>query len=410
MASRKNGRRGVHVVGWGKAVPARVLTNDDLAALVDTSDEWIRQRTGILERRIAGEGETTFSLSLKAAQAALEVADQDPARLDLIIVSTVTPDHAFPSTACLLQDALGAEHAAAFDLSAGCSGFVYGLSLAADLLGGGSYEHALVIGAETLSRITDYDDRNTCVLFGDGAGAVVLRANEAPGGVLSSVLGADGSGGELLRLPAGGSALPASAETVAARQHFIQMEGRPVFRFATRVMPEATREVLKRAGGLSVEDVALFVPHQANDRILQAAAKGLGVPEQRLYSNLARYGNTSSASIPIALCEAIEQGLVRRDDLIVCVGFGAGLTWAAAAIRWSLPLPVPTPSRRMTVWRWLRYRWAQYRSSWRRLWRRVDARLFHILYDPEGRRKRKLVKTRDQEAENQGAGDEPSGD
>jgi 3-oxoacyl-[acyl-carrier-protein] synthase III len=388
LAHRENtNQRHAHIVGWGKAVPDRVLTNDDLSGMVETSDEWIRQRTGIVERHIVDEGETTFSLSLRAAKAALEVADLNPAALDLIIVATVTPEHAFPSTACLVQDALGAKQTAAFDLSAGCSGFVYALSLAADLLVAGNYDNALVVGAETLSRITDWTDRNTCVLFGDGAGAVVLQVNGAPGGILSSVLGADGSGGEVLILPAGGSAHPSTVETVTTRQHFIQMQGRPVFRFATRVMPEAARQALKRAG-LTVEDVTLFVPHQANDRILQAAARGLGVPDERVFSNLARYGNTSSASIPIALCEAIEQGLVKREDVIVCAGFGAGLTWAATVIRWSLPLPVPAPSRRMTFWRWLHYRWVRLRSRWRRLWRGIDARLFQILYDSEGRRKR----------------------
>lgn len=368
------------------AVPERVMTNHELAAMVETSDEWIRQRTGVVERRIAGEGETTFTLSLQAARAALEVADLDPAHLDLIIVATVTPEHAFPSTACLLQDALGAEQAAAFDLAAGCSGFVYGLSIAADSLAAGSYDRALVIGAETLSRITDWTDRTTCILFGDGAGAVVLQASEASGGVLSSVLGADGSGGDLLILPAGGSAEPATSASVAERRHFISMQGRQVFRFATRVMPEASREVLKKAG-LQVDDVALFIPHQANDRILQVAAKGLGVPLERMYSNLARYGNTSAASIPIALCEAIEADMVQRDDVIVCVGFGAGLTWAATAIRWSLPLPVPVPSRRTAIWRSVRYRLAKMRSFVRRMWRLVDARLFQILYDRDGRRK-----------------------
>ena len=387
MAEHQNPRR-AHIVGWGKAVPERVVTNDDLAAMVDTSDEWIRQRTGIVERRIAADDETTLTLCLEAARRALDAANLDPARLGLIIVATVTPDHAFPATACLLQDALGAEHAAAFDLSAGCSGFVYGLSVAADLLAGGNYEHALVIGAETLSRITDWADRNTCVLFGDGAGAVVLQASDAPGGVLASVLGADGSGGEVLILPAGGSALPTTIQTVVARQHFIRMQGQQVFRFATRIMPEAARQVLHRAGR-TVEDVALFVPHQANDRILQSAAKGLGVPEDRLFTNLARYGNTSSASIPIALCEAIEQGLVKRDDLICCVGFGAGLTWAAVAIQWSLPLPVAAPPRPRQALRRLRYRLARLRSRWRRLWRWLDARLFNIRYDETGRRKRK---------------------
>lgn len=370
------------------AVPDRVLTNNDLSTMVDTSDEWILQRTGIAERRIAAQGETTFTLSLRAAQAALEVADLDPVRLDLIIVGTVTPDYMFPSTACLLQDALGAEKAAAFDLSAGCSGFMYGLSLAADLLSAGCYQHALIVGAETLSRIIDWTDRNTCVLFGDGAGAVVLQNIDAPGGILSSVLGADGSGGELLMQLAGGSAHPASIETVAARQHVIQMEGRQVFRFATRTLPQASRQALDRAG-LKVEEVSLFVPHQANDRILQSAARSLGVPDERMFSNLVRYGNTSAASVPIALCEAIEQGLVNRDDVIVCVGFGAGLTWAALVIRWSLPLPAPAPSRRTTLWRWLRYRWARLSSRWRRLWWRIDARLFNILYDRDGKRKRR---------------------
>ena len=380
-------QRHAHIVGWGKGVPERVLSNGDLTALVDTSDEWIQQRTGIAERRIASDGETTFTLSLQAAQAALEVANLDPARLDLIIVGTVTPDHSFPATACLLQDALGAKQAAAFDLSAGCSGFVYGMSIAADLLAAGSYEHALVVGAETLSRIVDWTDRGTCVLFGDGAGAVVLRASDQPGGILSSVLGADGSGGELLILPAGGSAQPVTVESVAARQHFIQMQGRPVFRFATRVMADASRQVLERAG-LTVRDVALFVPHQANNRILQAAARDLGVPADRLFTNLERYGNTSSASIPIALCEAIEQDLVKRNDVIVCVGFGAGLTWAATAIQWSMPVPAPTPSRRMTFWRLVRYRWARMRSRWRRLLRWIDARLFRIFYERNGRRRR----------------------
>lgn len=388
MTNSIESHRHAHIVGWGKAVPDHVLTNAELTTMVDTSEEWILQRTGIAERRIAGDGETTFTLSLRAARDALDIADLDPANLDLIIVATVTPDHAFPATACLIQDALGAGSAAAFDLSAGCSGFVYGMAMAADLIAAGSYRKALVIGAEILSRITDYTDRTTCILFGDGAGAVVLRAADTPGGVLSSRLGSDGSGGDLLILPGGGSAQPATVDTVTRRMHYIRMQGRPVFRFATRVMAEASRQVLDRAG-LQIEDVALFVPHQANDRILQAAARGLGVAEERMFSNLARYGNTSSASIPIALCEAVEQGRIRRNDLIVCVGFGAGLTWAAAAIRWTSPLPVPVPSRRMTFRRSLRYRWARLRSLWRRLYRRIDARLFQILYDSHGRRKRR---------------------
>jgi 3-oxoacyl-[acyl-carrier-protein] synthase-3 len=388
LDNRQPAGRYAHIVGWGKAVPARVVTNDDLAAMVDTSDGWIRQRTGISERRIAGEGETTLSLSVEAARQALDVANLDPVRIGLVIVATVTPEYAFPSTACLLQDALGASGAAAFDLSAGCSGFMYGLSLAADLVVAGRYEHALVVGAETLSRITNWSDRGTCVLFGDGAGAVVVSASPAPGGILSTVLGADGSGGELLIQPAGGSARPASAQTLATCEHTIHMEGQHVFRFASRIMPQAARQVLARAGQ-KVEDVALFVPHQANSRILQAAARDLGVADERLFTNLAHYGNTSSASIPIALCEAIEQDRVRRGDLICCVGFGAGLTWAAAAIRWSLPLRIPAPSRPLTARRWLVYRTARLRSRWRRLVRTIDARLFNVLYDSNGVRKRR---------------------
>jgi 3-oxoacyl-[acyl-carrier-protein] synthase-3 len=264
-----------------------------------------------------------------------------------------------------VQDALGATHAAAFDLGAGCSGFVYGMSVAADLITGGAYENALVIGAETLSRIIDWTDRNTCVLFGDGAGAVLLQATDTEGGILSSVLGADGSGAELLRVPAGGSKQPASQETLDERLHFITMKGREVFRFAVRVMPEATRQVVERAD-LTLADVSLIVPHQANQRIIQAAARSLDLPEESFFCNLERYGNTSAASIPIALCEAAEAGRIARDDTVVCVGFGAGLTWAAAAIRWSAPLPAVEPSRWGRFAYTLRYRYAALRSTLRR--------------------------------------------
>lgn len=357
-----------HVVGWGKYVPQRMLTNDDLAQMVDTSDGWIRTRTGIAERRIVTDGETTFSMALQASRRALEVAGLKPSQLDLIIVATVTPDHAFPATACLLQDALGATHAAAFDLSAGCTGFVYGFSVAADLISAGAYENALVIGAETLSRIIDWSDRATCILFGDGAGAVVLRANGADGGVLSTVLGADGSGGDLLYLPAGGSKQPASHRTVAERLHCVKMKGREVFRFAVRAMPAATRQVLEQAG-LKVSDMNLLIPHQANQRILEASTRALKLPPEAVFSNLERYGNTSAASIPIALCEAVEEGRIQRGDLVVCVGFGAGLTWGAAAIRWSAPLPLVPPSRWEKAWYQVRYRYAWLRSLVRRLLR-----------------------------------------
>jgi len=360
-----------HVVGWGKYVPQRVLTNDDLSRMVDTSDEWIRTRTGIRQRHLVGDGEATASMAIQAAREALEVAGIAPSQLDLIVVATVTPDHLFPATACLVQDGLGATRAAAFDLSAGCSGFVYGVAVAAHLLSAGVYRTALVIGAETLSRITDWSDRVTCVLFGDGAGAVVLEAGENEGGVLATVLGADGSGGDLLWLPAGGSRIPASHRTVAERLHFLQMKGREVFRFAVKAMPAATREVLEKAG-LSLDEVALLIPHQANQRIIDAATRSLGLPPERVYSNLDRHGNTSAASIPIALSEAVEGGRIRPGDLVVLAGFGAGLTWGAAAIRWTRPQPVPAPRWRRFLRR-LYYPLAAVRSLVLRVWRRLAA-------------------------------------
>jgi len=363
--------RHAHLVGWGKYVPHWVLTNDDLSHIVDTSDDWIRTRTGIQERRLAGDKEATSSMAIQAATRALEVSGLSPAQVDLIIVATVTPDHLFPATACLVQDALGAVHAAAFDLSAGCSGFVYGLSVAAHLLSAGVYGTALVIGAETLSRITDWTDRSTCVLFGDGAGAVILQAGENEGGVLATVMGADGSGGDLLRLPAGGSKMPASHQTVAGGLHFLQMKGREVFRFAVRIIPTATREVLDKAG-LSLEDLDLLIPHQANRRIIESAVRSLGVPSNDIYSNLERYGNTSAASIPIALAEAAEAGHIQPGDLVVCVGFGAGLTWGAAAVRWTRPQPAPAPRWRRFLRR-LYYPLAAFRSWLLRFVRWVTA-------------------------------------
>jgi 3-oxoacyl-[acyl-carrier-protein] synthase-3 len=366
-----------HIVGWGKYVPERVLTNDDLSEMMDTSDEWIRTRTGISERRIAGDGETTSSMATQAAWAALEAAALSPAQLDLIIVATATPDYAFPATACLVQDALGARNAAAFDLSAGCTGFVYALGVAADMIaakeGPGNTATALVVGAETLSRIADWSDRATCVLFGDGAGAVVLRANDSQGGILSTVLGADGSGGDLLYLPAGGSAEPTSHRTVSERLHYLKMRGREVFRFAVRAMPDATRQALEQAE-LTAADLNLLVPHQANKRILDAAARALDLPVEMVYSNVERYGNTSAASIPIALCEAVEEGLIQRGDVVVCVGFGAGLTWGATALRWSLPLPQVAPSFRRRTRFQLLQSYAYIRSLVRRLLRWLFSR------------------------------------
>jgi 3-oxoacyl-[acyl-carrier-protein] synthase-3 len=325
-----------HITGWGMAVPSRVLTNADLEKLVDTNDAWIQSRTGIKQRHIVNEEETTASLARDAALNALRVANLNPTELDLIIVSTSSPEHAFPATACLVQDRIGATHAGAFDLSAACSGFIYALNMATQAIRSGSIGNALVIGAETLSRFVNWEDRNTCILFGDGAGAFVLQAGEEPGGVLSAVMRSDGSGADLLSLPAGGSYLPASAETILNKQHTIHMNGREVFRFATRVIAQATRETIASAH-LKIEDIQLVIPHQANLRIIEAAMRGLEIPMDQCFINIERYGNTSTASIPIATCEAIQQGRLQLGDHTVFVGFGAGLTWGAALVRWTGP-------------------------------------------------------------------------
>lgn len=343
--SRLNGNgRYAQITGWGSCVPEKVVTNEALARVVDTTDEWITSRTGIKSRHIvSGERETTALLAARAGRDALIVAGLPPSRLDLVIVATATPEHVFPSTASLVQDALGASSAGAFDLSAGCSGFIYALNMAIGTVKSGAAEHVLVIGSETLSRITDWTDRNTCVLFGDGAGAVVVSACADKCGVLATELGSDGSGAELLILPAGGSRQPTSIETVRNGGHFIKMNGREVFRFATTVMPRATENVVRKAGW-EIGDVSLIIPHQANTRIIESAAKRLNLPMDRFFINLERFGNTSAASIPIALAEAIAQGKVRPGDKLVLVAFGAGLTWGAAAVEWGVPPPPTTRS------------------------------------------------------------------
>jgi 3-oxoacyl-[acyl-carrier-protein] synthase-3 len=338
--------RQAHITGWGIALPDRVLTNDDLAQMVDTDDEWIRSRTGIRERRIAAPEQSSATLAADAALRALRVADLNPADVDLIIVSTSSPEHIFPATACLVQDQIGAVKAGAFDLSAACTGFIIALNMAAQAIRSGSIDNAIVLGAETLSRLTNWADRNTCVLFGDGAGAFVLQASDEPGGVLSAVMRSDGSGSDLLTLLAGGSKFPASEETVAKGLHYIQMNGREVFRFATRVMAQATREVVELADW-DLEDVDLVIPHQANKRIIESAAKGLKLPLERFAVNVDRYGNTSTASIPIAAVEAVQDGRMNPGDQVVFVGFGAGLTWGAIAATWTGPLPT---IRRKAAW------------------------------------------------------------
>ncbi|WP_336779608.1 beta-ketoacyl-ACP synthase III [Paenibacillus illinoisensis] len=328
-----NNLRPVGVIGTGKYVPEKILTNSDLEKMVDTNDEWIVSRTGIKERHIAAPDQATSDLAYEAAIKALESAGMTGSDLDLIIVATITPDSAFPSTACILQDKLGAKGAAAFDLSAACSGFVYGLATATSFIQSGMYNNALIIGADCLSRITDYTDRNTCVLFGDGAGAVVIGEVPEGRGFKSFDLGAEGAGGGLLQLEGGGSRLPASAETVENKKHYIYMNGREVFKFAVRVMGTATDEVLRKAS-LERTDVDLFVPHQANIRIIQSAMQRLELPEEKVVVNVDKYANTSAASIPLALVEAAEEGRMKAGDTILMVGFGGGLTWGASVLVW----------------------------------------------------------------------------
>lgn len=320
------------------AVPDRVLSNDDLSAIVDTSDEWIVSRTGIRERRIASERESTATLGLKAAQRALDVADVLPVEIDLIICATSTSENIFPSTASVIQGGLGATQAGAFDLSAACSGFVYALNMATQSIRAGSIRTAVVIGAETMSRVVNWQDRGTCILFGDGAGAVVLKASSEPGGILSAILRSDGTGSDLLGLPTFGSIDAGGADLLenGHRLGKMHMNGGEVFKFAIRVISESLPQAAQ-AAGITMNDVKLIVPHQANARILQSAARALKLDETRFMTNLDRYGNTSAASIPMALCDAIAQGRVQDGDYLAFVGFGGGLSWASMVMRWGTP-------------------------------------------------------------------------
>lgn len=362
--------RHAHITGWGMAVPERVLTNLELEQIIDTSDEWIVSRTGIRERRIAANTETTASLGTQAALRALQGTDVNASDIDLVVVATSSPEHIFPATASVIQDNIGATHAGAFDLLAACTGFIFALNMAAQAVRSGNIDKALVIGSETMSRIVNYEDRNTAILFGDGAGAFLVEGSSEPGGVLSCVMRSDGSGGDLLSIPAGGSFMPTSPETVANNLHSIQMNGREVFRFATRVMVAATRDAVEDAG-LTLDDVSLIVPHQANVRIIEAAARGLKMPLERFAINVDKYGNTSAASIPMAFCEAWDQGRIRTGDNLVLVGFGGGLTWGAMALQMTMPERVITKvdrrrSRRMRTL-------ARMRSMSRRVGRRVES-------------------------------------
>jgi 3-oxoacyl-[acyl-carrier-protein] synthase-3 len=321
-------RSNVTITGLGVHVPDRVVSNDELSQHVETSDEWIRERTGIRERRMASTEEALSDVSLPAARAALAQAGIEGKDVDLLIVATVTPDMAFPSTAALLADELGASQAAAYDLSAGCTGFVYALAQAYGMVGTGLSRRALVVGGDLLSRILDWEDRSTLVLFGDGAGAVVLEPAADPG-FLGFELGADGGGGESLWLPGSGSRVFDNPD------RYVKMNGREVFKFATRVLVQSATDVLERCGA-SVDDVDVYVPHQANVRIIDHAAKKLGFPQEKVVINVDRYGNTSSGSIPLALADAVEDGRLRAGQLVLMTGMGAGLTWGSALMRWSI--------------------------------------------------------------------------
>jgi 3-oxoacyl-[acyl-carrier-protein] synthase-3 len=322
----------VGIIGVGEYLPKKILTNADLERMVDTSDEWITTRTGIKERRMAADNEATSDLALAAAKEALGNAKLSGEDLDLIIVATITPDMPFPSVASILQNALSAKKAAAFDISAACAGFVYAISIAQQFIACGAYKNALVIGAEKLTAITDWKDRNTCVLFGDGAGACVL-GEVKDGGIVATYLGCDGSNLHLLNLPAGGSRKPASRETVDQRLHYIKMNGNELFKIAVRTMTDAALTVLEKAG-LKFSDIDLIIPHQANSRIIMAVAKRLGLTEDKIFLNIEKYGNMSSASTATALVEAAKEGRIKKGDIVLLDAFGAGLVWGAAVIKW----------------------------------------------------------------------------
>ena len=359
-----------HITGWGMSAPETILTNDDISKMVDTNDKWIRERTGIHRRHIANANEFPSTLAVKAAVKALTVANLRPTDLDLIICSTSTPEYIFPATACLVQDQMGATKAGAFDLLAACSGFIYALNMGAQAIRSGSIKSALIIGTETLSRFVNWKDRSTCILFGDGAGAFVLQASDQPGGVLSAVMHSDGSGADLLTIEGGGSHFPATEASIHEGKHYIRMDGNEVFRFATRVMASATLEALD-AAGLKVEDIRWIVPHQANVRIIQAAARSLKLPMDRFIVNVQDYGNTSTASIPMAMVEAVQKGQIKAGDKLVMVGFGAGLTWGALAAEWTGPIPSKGHVRPQ------QYRWfARLRSVVRRALRFIEGLLY----------------------------------
>ncbi|MCM8815969.1 MAG: ketoacyl-ACP synthase III [Candidatus Omnitrophica bacterium] len=322
------------IIGIGSYVPEKVLTNADLEKIVDTSDDWIVSRTGIKERRICPEDKAASDLGTSAAIRAIEDAGISADEIEMIICATITPDMVFPSTACIIQDKLGIVDIPCFDLSAACSGFIYGLEIARNLVETGRYKNILVVAAECMSRVTDYTDRTTCVLLGDGAAAAIISKIEGDFGILDTYLGAAGKYSNLLYVPAGGSKMPASHQTVEKRLHFMKMEGSTLFRIAVNAMSDSVKKILER-NKISPEDIALFIPHQANIRIIQGVAKLAGIPMEKVFLNIEKYGNMSAASVGVALDEAVKSGKIKKGDLICMVSFGAGLTWAANVIRWS---------------------------------------------------------------------------
>ena len=359
-----------HIIGWGKYLPSKVVTNAELAQNANIDPVWVKERVGIEERHVAEPKQASADMGTRAGRAALETADIAPSQLDLVIAATNTPDYLFPATACLIQDALGADHAAAFDLAAGCSAFVYALVTADRFIRTGAYRYILVVGVETVSRILDWHDRN-CAYFGDGAGAVVLAAGEQPGGLLSFALSSDGSGGDLLILPAGGSRYPPSQEVLEQGMQYGRMDGRGVYRYGLRAMTRMGQTVLRQAG-LSPDAIDLFIPHQTNLQLIQQVAQRLRIPDDRVFINVARYANISSAAIPVSLCDAIEAGKIHPGHRLLITAFGGGLTSAGLVWRWSQPLPLkPMPFVRR-FWHALWDAQAAFRSRLFRLEHRID--------------------------------------
>jgi len=325
---------GIGIIGTGSYVPQNIVTNKDLEKIVDTSDEWITTRTGIRERRILEKDKSTSYMAKIAAERAIASSGLNSQDIDMVIVTTVTPDMAFPSTACIVQEQLGLKNAAAFDLEAACTGFIYGLTNAYAFVKSGLYKNILVISADNLSKIVDWEDRNTCVLFGDGAGAVVVSSVDSGKGILAMDIGADGSGGELLTQPAGGSLNPSTEETVKNKLHFIKMEGNSVFKFAVKTMAQSSKKVMDDIS-FNISDIDHLIPHQANMRIIESASKRLKIDKDKVCMNLDKYGNMSSASIPVALDEAVRSNKIKDGDNVILVGFGGGLTWGATLLKWT---------------------------------------------------------------------------